>query len=305
MGLYVGIDGGGTRTRAVVAGADLVPLGRGASGPANAATRPLPRVVETVQEAAADALAAAGGGDGEPSRVAIGLAGIDSIHDRRPLLVALESVFGVGRVLLTSDARAALAGASRDGLDAPAVVLIAGTGAIAFGQGRDGATARAGGYGSVIGDEGSGFAQLARHFASERLVLAAQAYAGAQRALDLTIEWCRARETFGRALIRHQIVQHTLTEMARRTDVARSYAHDVARRSLTDDVSAQVCFAKNTAVEAGQWIVDQAVQLHGGMGYMRESEVERQYRDMRILGIGGGTSEILTGLAAKRLGYTS
>src|SRR6266545_1231687 len=138
MGLYVGIDGGGTRTRAVVAGADLVPLGRGASGPANAATRPLPRVVETVQEAAADALAAAGGGDGEPSRVAIGLAGIDSIHDRRPLLVALESVFGVGRVLLTSDARAALAGASRDGLDAPAVVLIAGTGAIAFGQGRDG-----------------------------------------------------------------------------------------------------------------------------------------------------------------------
>jgi len=52
-------------------------------------------------------------------------------------------------------------------------------------------------------------------------------------------------------------------------------------------------------------VVDQAVQLHGGMGYMREAEVERQYRDMRILGIGGGTSEILTGLAARRLGYTS
>ncbi len=59
---FIGIDGGGTRTRAVVAGADLVPLGRGASGPANAATRPLPRVVETVHEAAADALAAAGAG---------------------------------------------------------------------------------------------------------------------------------------------------------------------------------------------------------------------------------------------------
>jgi acyl-CoA dehydrogenase len=66
-----------------------------------------------------------------------------------------------------------------------------------------------------------------------------------------------------------------------------------------------VCFAKNTAVEAGEWVADQAVQLFGGMGYMTESEVERQYRDMRILGIGGGTTEILTALAAKTLGYQS
>ena len=63
-----------------------------------------------------------------------------------------------------------------------------------------------------------------------------------------------------------------------------------------------MCFAKNTAVEAGEWVANQAVQLFGGMGYMAESEVERQYRDMRILGIGGGTTEILTGLAAKTLG---
>ena len=69
------------------------------------------------------------------------------------------------------------------------------------------------------------------------------------------------------------------------------------------DLIAEVCFAKNTAVEAGEWVANQAVQLFGGLGYMTESEVERQYRDMRILGIGGGTSEILTELAAKRLGY--
>ena len=68
---------------------------------------------------------------------------------------------------------------------------------------------------------------------------------------------------------------------------------------------AQVCFAKNTAVEAGEWVANQAVQLFGGMGYMSESEIERQYRDMRILGIGGGTTEILTALAAKLLGYQS
>jgi len=160
---------------------------------------------------------------------------------------------------------------------------------------------------NLVGIENSAFAQIARHFAGERIALAAQAYAGAQRALDLTVDWCRARETFGRPLISRQTVQHTLTDMARRVDVARTYVHAVVRRSLDgeSDLTAEVCFAKNTAVEAGQWVVDQAVQLHGGMGYMREAEVERQYRDMRILGIGGGTSEILTGLAARRLGYTS
>ena len=63
----------------------------------------------------------------------------------------------------------------------------------------------------------------------------------------------------------------------------------------TADLITEVCFAKNTAVEAGEWVANQAVQLFGGMGYMTESEVERQYRDMRILGIGGGTTEILTG----------
>ncbi len=137
-------------------------------------------------------------------------------------------------------------------------------------------------------------------------MLAVQAYAGAQRALDLTVSWCRMRETFGRPLISRQLVRHTLVEMARKVDVARSYVHDVARRHLAgDDVVAEVCFAKNTAVEAGTWVVDQAVQLHGGAGYMRESEVERQYRDMRILGIGGGTSEVLAELAAKRKGFVA
>jgi acyl-CoA dehydrogenase len=160
---------------------------------------------------------------------------------------------------------------------------------------------------NLVGADNTGFAQIARHFASERIALAVQAYAGAQRALDLTVGWCRTRETFGRPLISRQTVQHTLTEMARRVEVARTYVHDVVRRSLDGegDLTAEVCFAKNTAVEAGLWVVDQAVQLHGGMGYMREAEVERQYRDMRVLGIGGGTSEILTGLAARRLGYTS
>ncbi|HEU5008390.1 MAG TPA: acyl-CoA dehydrogenase family protein [Jatrophihabitantaceae bacterium] len=160
---------------------------------------------------------------------------------------------------------------------------------------------------NLVGEENTGFAQIAQNFVSERIGLAVQAYASAQRCLDLTVDWCRARETFGRPLISRQPVQNTLAEMARRIEVARVYTRSVAARSAASEANLvnEACFAKNTAVEAGMWVVDQAVQLHGGMGYMRESEVERQYRDMRILGIGGGTTEILTGLSAKLLGFTA
>ncbi|MFC9837953.1 acyl-CoA dehydrogenase family protein [Rhodococcus sp. NPDC127530] len=160
---------------------------------------------------------------------------------------------------------------------------------------------------NLVGEENSGFAQIAQAFLTERIALAAQAYSSAQRCLDLTLQWVRDRETFGRPLISRQSVQNTVTEMARKTDVARVYTRALVERSLVsnEDFIAEVCFAKNTAVEAGEWVANQAVQLFGGLGYMRESEVERQYRDMRILGIGGGTTEILTGLAAKRLGYQS
>jgi acyl-CoA dehydrogenase len=160
---------------------------------------------------------------------------------------------------------------------------------------------------NLVGAENSGFVQIAQNFVAERIGLAVQSYACAQRSLDVSVEWCRLRETFGRPLISRQPVQNTLAEMARRVEVARVYTRSVALRAAAgeNNLIREACFAKNTAVEAGMWVVDQAVQLHGGMGYMRESEVERQYRDMRIMGIGGGTNEILLGLAAKTLGYTS
>ncbi|WP_347957441.1 acyl-CoA dehydrogenase family protein [Gordonia aichiensis] len=158
---------------------------------------------------------------------------------------------------------------------------------------------------NLVGPENSGFAQIAQAFVTERASLAILAYASAQRCLDLTLDWVRNRETFGKPLIKRQSVQDTVTEMARRIDVARTYTRAVVERRVSsgDDLIAEICFAKNTAVETGEWVANKAVQLHGGMGYMRESEVERQYRDMRLIGIGGGTNEILAGLAAKRLGY--
>lgn len=155
----------------------------------------------------------------------------------------------------------------------------------------------------LLGAE-QGFASLARHFAVERLNIAVTGYATAQRALDLTVQWVRDRETFGRPLASRQVVRHTLVEMHRRTDVARRYARDVAvRLAAGEQVTLEAVLAKQTGVEAAEYVVDRAVQLHGGMGYMRECEVERHYRDARILGIGGGATEVMTDLAARLLGW--
>ena len=155
---WVGVDGGGTRTRAVVAGPELVPMGRGASGPANASMRPLPVVVETILEAVDDAAVSAVVAAERAEGVGVGLAGVETAGLAAPLTAALEERFGAGRVLVTTDARVALAGASPGDPDGPGVVLIAGTGAIAYGRSTRGEEARAGGWGPLLGDEGSGYA---------------------------------------------------------------------------------------------------------------------------------------------------
>jgi acyl-CoA dehydrogenase len=155
---------------------------------------------------------------------------------------------------------------------------------------------------NLVGPENSGFAQIMTQFVAERLALAVQAYAVAARCLELTIGWVRQRQTFGRPLAHRQVVRHKIAEMARQTDVARRYTRDVALRHLAgEEMLTEVAMAKNTAVYACDFVVNEAVQLHGGMGYMRESEVERHYRDARILGIGGGTNEIMNEIIGKRL----
>ncbi len=88
--------------------------------------------------------------------------------------------------------------------------------------------------------------------------------------------------------------------------VTKCVPHEVARRHVAgESVIAEASRAKRTATDCATYVCDQAVQLHGGAGYLRGTEVERHYRDARILPIGGGATEVLTDLAAKLLGYAS
>ncbi|RQX02426.1 acyl-CoA dehydrogenase family protein [Micromonospora inaquosa] len=154
-----------------------------------------------------------------------------------------------------------------------------------------------------VGAENTGFLAIMQHFAAERLSLATQAYATAQRCVELAVRWCRDRETFGRPLASRQLIRHRLAEMHTRAEAARSYVHAVAARvAAGEPVVTEVAMAKNVAVAACDHVVDQALQLHGGFGYLRDAEVERHYRDARILGIGGGTTEIMNEIIAKGMG---
>ncbi|MEO9324022.1 acyl-CoA dehydrogenase family protein [Nocardioides sp. C4-1] len=159
---------------------------------------------------------------------------------------------------------------------------------------------------NLVGQENHGFFAVAEQFVVERLGLATHAYGIAGRALELTAQYCRERETFGKPLVTNQVVRHKLVEMRRQVEVARVYARDVARRHVAgEQVIAEACLAKQTACDAATHVVDQAVQLHGGTGYLHGTEVERHYRDARILPIGGGATEVLADLAARLLGYAS
>ena len=161
---------------------------------------------------------------------------------------------------------------------------------------------------NIVGEENGGFVLVMQQFVNERLGLAAQAFATAQRALALAAQYAKERETFGKPLSSRQVIRHKLVDMHRRTAAARAYAaqafEQAVNGSTTDPaVIADAVLAKRQAVDACEFVVHEAVQIFGGMGYMRESEVERHYRDARILGIGGGANEVLNDLAAKILGY--
>ncbi len=147
---------------------------------------------------------------------------------------------------------------------------------------------------AVLGEVGCGFYQIMDAFQLERVVLAAMGVGHAAESLAAAREHVLTREAFGAPLAHLQTIRHTIAEMEVELDVARLITYQAAARvdSGHPDMGRTVAAAKFFAAKAANRIVDQAVQLFGGSGFVEESPVARHYRDVRILRIGGGTDEI-------------
>jgi acyl-CoA dehydrogenase len=155
-----------------------------------------------------------------------------------------------------------------------------------------------------IGPENGAFAMIMSNFAYERLALAGQCVAIAELAYRESRAYARERMAFGKPLTGFQVTRHKLADMATRLAAARALTGEAATRVIKGELAPQLCaMAKNAATDMCSAVVDQAVQIHGGMGYMRETLVERLYRDARLYPIGGGTREIMNEIIAKAEGY--
>jgi len=157
--------------------------------------------------------------------------------------------------------------------------------------------------GNLIGAENMGFACIMGNFQSERLALALMANMTSQLALEQSLKWAREREAFGKPIGKFQVIKHRLAEMATALEVSREFTYrQAAKMAAGQSVIKEISMAKNFATDTSDRITTEAVQILGGLGYMRESLVERLYRDNRILSIGGGTREVMNEIIAKQMG---
>ena len=155
---------------------------------------------------------------------------------------------------------------------------------------------------NLLGEEGRGFHQLAAGLQRERIMAAVLALSGATQALEDTLAYVRERHAFGEPLAARQALRHRLADMATEIEAARHLVyHAASLYTAGRDCVTEVSMAKLFATEVANRVAYQAVQLHGGYGYMSEFPVERFFRDVRLWTIASGTSEIMREIVAKRL----
>ncbi|MCG8609061.1 MAG: acyl-CoA dehydrogenase family protein [Pseudomonadales bacterium] len=155
---------------------------------------------------------------------------------------------------------------------------------------------------NLIGGENSGFIIIMQNFLRERLALSAMAYMTAEIAYEAARDYAKQRKAFGREIMGFQVTRHKLVDMATQVDIAKEYCYQVAEKIQNGTAPIeQVAMAKNFSTQIAENVTREAVQIFGGMGYMRESVVDRLSRDARILAIGGGTTEVMKELIAKQL----
>lgn len=156
---------------------------------------------------------------------------------------------------------------------------------------------------NLIGPENAGFNGIMRNFNPERIMLAAGAYGFAKVCLDEAIDYARQRETFGRPLIKNQVIRHKIVDMAMRVNAVKATLEQLAWRvEQGEQPVAEICMLKNLATTSLEWVANEAMQILGGAGYLRGSKVERIYRETKVMSIGGGSIEIMKDLAARQMG---
>ncbi|RYE88992.1 MAG: acyl-CoA dehydrogenase, partial [Oxalobacteraceae bacterium] len=155
---------------------------------------------------------------------------------------------------------------------------------------------------NLLGDENRGFYAIMRNFQNERIVLGAQAMGEAQAALGLTLDWVRQRKAFGATLWDKQAIRQRLSMLSARVEAARCLVYQAAWLDAEGrDCIREVSMVKALCGELVNEVMYACQQFHGGMGYMRESTIERMVRDARIQSIGGGATEVMLEEVAKRL----
>ncbi len=159
---------------------------------------------------------------------------------------------------------------------------------------------------NLIGVANTGFRMIMNNFNAERLLMSAGAVTFAQVCLDEAFAWAQQRQTFGQKLAEHQAIRHRLIDMRTQLIASRALLHDVASRFEADPhdalTVADLCLLKNQATSTMQTCADHAVHILGGMGCMRGSKSERIYREVKVMQIGGGATEIMKELAWRQLG---
>jgi len=155
---------------------------------------------------------------------------------------------------------------------------------------------------NLLGAEGRGFQQLAAGLQRERIMAAVLALSGAAQAIEDTRAYLQERHAFGGPLSDKQALRHRMAEMATEIEAARHLVyHAAGLYNAGRDCITEVSMAKLFCTEVANRVAYQAVQLHGGYGYMREFPVERFFRDVRLWTIASGTSEMMKEIIAKRL----
>ena len=154
----------------------------------------------------------------------------------------------------------------------------------------------------ILGEVDKGFYAIMKNFQNERTVLGAMAMGEAQKAIELTLDYVKDRPAFGGVLWDKQVIRHRLAERAAQVEAGRQLVYSAAWKDAQGmDCVKEVSMVKAYCGDLVNKVMYDCVQFHGGMGYMRETPVERMSRDARIQAIGGGATEVMLEEIAKRL----